>query len=578
MNTATRTLVNYLDVPQTLKDLYDIDGLYVSHAPYYRWFIGLEVGPEMLGYRPIVTREQADRFRTEAARRASLNPDVSLLKTPQSRVYAMLGSFGMLMESVWFFDPTTGRPRIPISDIIGIKIVLEMIFDNYAGEDWMTTDFALQLIKKFVEEEPENLMLGFDLWFGVGSVGWMNADEKQGVIEAIADAMSEEARAGLRKLWIQKGGDAGVFASLWTEYVVKMEEARLLYTNIPFVADVRLGRGQYVYILEGLKIGHTIDQIYYWAVREYSRIEAEMNRLARLAEKKDWREYLDSVVVGLEPTEENLMQMYRISEAELRAIFEVNGVFATPENYSWEFRLTPPSERQNVPLAMFVPAPYFASVRKGSFYITPCDGDLVAWGEHSLNCRLTAAHELFGHGVCDGYATRIPNMYSAIRQSMLLAYEGVAVSMEGLELRCEGTTQNLVDMMVILKSLAFRAARVIAELEWHVGDKSLEQITMEYAHRAGISLKMAQRDIRRMTTTTWEFLSYFLGAAGVESLGKLMGGTIPALRYLIENTAGVVPPHIAAWAEELIDRPEDFDWLGETEMVEISRRLFPTYK
>lgn len=572
----TNKPVNYLDVPQELKDWYDIDGLYVTHAEYYRWFIGLKVGPEMLNFRPIVTREQADRFGLEAARRATLTPPAALLSSPQAKVYSKLGAFGMAMEAVWFYDLSIGRPRMSLSDVIGVKIPLQTIIDNYGSEEWMTQEFTLQLLEKFIREEPENLLLAHGLWFGQGSVGWMNHDEKIGLIEAMADAVSQESRDGLKEIWVEKGGDEGAFDSLWAYYNAEIKKAGLLYDSIPHVADVRLGRHAYAHILDSLRISHSIDEVYTWAAREYDRIEAEMNRLARLAGKTDWREYFDSLVVSSEATAADLMHMYQTTTDELQRIFVANKIFTIPDNYSWVFRLTPPENRQNVPMGMYVPAPPFASIRRGTFYITPSEGDLTAWREHMFNYLITTSHEVFGHGMCNGYEIRVPSMYGAIRQSMLLSQEGVAVTMEGMRFHCEGAPPTVRDMMVVLKSLAFRAARVIAELEWHIGDKSLEQITAEYAHRSGISIKMATRDIRRATTTTWEFMSYFLGVGGVEAFGKLMGGTIPAVNYLIENAAGLVPPHLAAWAEGLIDRPEDFDWLGKTEMVAISERFFPS--
>lgn len=574
-------LVNFKDVPDALLRMFDIDALYVERAPYYRWFIGLQVDAGMLEYDPVVTLLQAEHFQSEALRMATTEIDHALLTSPAAKVAAILGRFGMSKEGVWFYNPILHRSNLGYAELVGIKIMFDYIGSGYGERDWFTPDFQLKLLTRMIQMEPKNLRLAFEeLYFGSDSAGWMNASERTGSIEAIKEAISPQARAGLAHIWKAAGGKRNQFAKLWSDYVEQMLDILIMVAEKAHQTDVRMGRPAYETILQGLHIGHNVDEIYTWAVDQYTRIEDEMNRLAALAGFANWRDYWDSIDPGAEMSDEQLLAYYRYEVELLIGLFRENGIIPPqPENYIWQMMITPAENRQSIPTAMYMQAPYYTDTpgdkRTGSFYVTPAGGDKTLLRAHRIEGRQTAAHELLGHGWCNAYEPMtVPSSYSAIRQAALPANEGVTVTMESAYMRCNGVVPSLQEMMAALKSLAWRCARVIAEVEWHVDNKPLEQITAEYAIRAGLSSEVAVRDIRRATTQVWEFLAYAFGASGVEALGKYMGGTLKALRYMIEQCAGLVPQNLAAWAEGLVDEPEDFDWLVDFELVDISQQLF----
>jgi hypothetical protein len=159
----------------------------------------------------------------------------------------------------------------------------------------------------------------------------------------------------------------------------------------------------------------------------------------------------------------------------------------------------------------------------------------------------------------------------------LIGLEGIAFGYENALVGLDTWETSIDEAITMLLARAWRIARIVAEMEYHMTDKPVAQIAQEYAARSGLSPKMAERDLRRALQEPGAFLFYYLGAAGVAQLGQFYeGGLLEALGDYQASCGGFVPPNWYAVSKGFLADARQFDFLRLADAgVQTTQRVYP---
>ncbi|MFW5703791.1 MAG: DUF885 family protein [Patescibacteria group bacterium] len=572
--------IKYKQVSHEALLLFDLTRV-LGEDPRVDLELGKVVSLDPLFESPVHTLSQAETIQWEALQELNEADEVEFfLADPAEKVAEVLLRLGLNETCRRYFDININRAPQPFANHVGIHALVTQLIASYGSARWFTRGDKLALIKHLMTNHPMQLRrLLKECYLFDNSPGWANNIEREVSLAAVDASISEASRLALLDLWESFGGSPDRFDTIWCLFTNNMMD--LVRREIEYSvcrSEIRQGKAPIDRVLRGMRIGHNAQQIYDWALRQFTIIQEVLYKLVVKNGYTDWSALLNDSVDIVYLDRSDTLKRYETLVKETQKLLTGKKVLPKlPAQYTFRIRHTPDALIPLVPIAMVEFAPPEVPNRSGVLNITPPYGDPGLIFEHTVAAKETALHEIFGHLFCDAYAPRaVPSEYRLVYPALLLANEGVAVSMEQAFVQL--IRRPLVqDAVLALRSLAWRFARIIFAFEYHTTARPLEVLIAEYAERSGMSLAMARSDVLRATLDPWEFIAYALGAAGVQVLGDYLdekNSYVRGLRYMIEHTAGHIPPHLAAWAEGYVGEPESFNYLVDLRFPELIERKF----
>lgn len=556
--------INFKGVNPELAKLFDVAELFRMYTPDANFLTGKDVKPADLLTAPLENQALCRAYYNYAMALTQQEVPQEFVKGPSDEMFLLLARYSIVCEAEMVYDPRISRPPMSFGERLMWVSWMNQIKENYGNLPWMTNEFILGWLTHWISRAPHILNELLDLYLDPPSAGWLNSQEREGALKAVEGAIGDESHYGLLDMWEKLGGSKLKFESVWNKYFEGMLALnnRILtsYAN----REVRRGLVAYENLFRKMGIGHAPEQVLQWGHERYAELEQEMDRLAVKMGYDKWQTAWTTHPVEPLPKGEELLTLYRQTTEQVIDILQINNLLpVAPDKFNFVVTFTPPSDREGVPVALCYIAPYKTDERVAQFCVTPPENDEMLVRQHRFNLRLTSAHEIGGHGFGSGLAPLQVTVEAATSYIGGYGMEGIAFGYENAFLRCPEANPTIEEGFTMLVSRAWRAARIIAEMEWHMTDKPLPTLVAEYASRSGMSVKMAQRDIRRALQETGPFLYYYLGAAGVWQLGKYYpdSNALEALADYQASSVGCIPPHWYAKAKGFISDPTEFDWL-----------------
>ena len=229
---------------------------------------------------------------------------------------------------------------------------------------------------------------------------------------------------------------------------------------------------------------------------------------------------------------------------------------------------TPPFLRSLLPFAAYEPPGPYDARQLGHYFVTPpregLEGDdlLDALRNHPYaSMPTTGVHEAY-----PGHHLQLVSANAAPTLARRIAYipSGGNILVEGWAFYCEelmereGFLSDPAVRLMRLKDQAWRAARVVIDIELHLGLMTFERAVTFLAEAAHMNPADADAECRRYVVNPGQAMSYLLGRREVQRLAGLFFASRGAtLREFHDELLawGSVPPAVSAWGMGLAPAP-----------------------
>jgi uncharacterized protein (DUF885 family) len=203
---------------------------------------------------------------------------------------------------------------------------------------------------------------------------------------------------------------------------------------------------------------------------------------------------------------------YRTEIARAREFVQERRLATLPEGERVEVMETPAYLRHVIPFAAYEPAAFFDSRQLGIYIVTP-PAKAAEMGEHNRASILnTSVHEAYpGHHlqfVCANSTGSIPRLLGSFHAHEFI--EGWAHYCEELMYE-EGFSARPEVRFIQLSDLAWRACRIVIDVELSTGRMDFEKAVRMLVDEAGMRRPQAEAEVRRYTFTPGYQLSYLYG-------------------------------------------------------------------
>ncbi len=251
------------------------------------------------------------------------------------------------------------------------------------------------------------------------------------------------------------------------------------------------------------------------------------DRLAELAAEispgKAWTE----VVAELKkdhPGAGELLETYRREMERARRFVAETGIVAMPEDEELAVMETPVFDRSTIPYAAYLPPAPFEREQRGLFYVTPVDARAPAERQeeqlqgHCLHSiAVVALHEGYpGHHLQLVTANRAASKVRKVAHNTVFI-EGWALYCEEL-MREQGYYSDKRTVLLQLKDLLWRSARVVIDVKLHRGEFSFEEAVDFLVERAHLEPVNARAEVRRYAMTPTQPMSYLMGKRAIMAI------------------------------------------------------------
>jgi hypothetical protein len=206
------------------------------------------------------------------------------------------------------------------------------------------------------------------------------------------------------------------------------------------------------------------------------------------------------------------LEEYRTGIAQARAFVVERQLATLPQAERLKVMETPAYLRHVIPFAAYEPAAFFDSHQLGIYIVTP-PGQPAEMGEHNRASILnTSVHEAYpGHHlqfVCANSTGSIPRLLGSFQAHEFI--EGWAHYCEELMYE-EGFSARPEVRFIQLSDLAWRACRIVIDVELSTGRMDFEKAVRMLVDEAGMRRPQAEAEVRRYTFTPGYQLSYLYG-------------------------------------------------------------------
>jgi uncharacterized protein (DUF885 family) len=252
--------------------------------------------------------------------------------------------------------------------------------------------------------------------------------------------------------------------------------------------------------------------------REYDRLDAEMNDLARKVDGSgDWRKVLEAANEDHPRTEEEMRRSYADWTERSRAFLAETGLVTLPDGESCSVEPSPPFTRPLFAVASYSGPPAFSDTLKGHFFV-PIAPDGTT--EEEIQKRL--ASNSFGsiptvavHEAYPGHHWHI--MWSKIKAPRLRAVLTTPFFSEGWALYAErvmrerGFFTDPIQELYHLEATIFRAARIVVDTSLHTGEMSHDEAVEFMLTKTALTEPTAKAEVGRYCSWPTQASSYLTG-------------------------------------------------------------------
>lgn len=231
---------------------------------------------------------------------------------------------------------------------------------------------------------------------------------------------------------------------------------------------------------------------------------------------QSWQE-LVTKLKGNHPAEAELMTAYRNKVAETKSFLHEQEIVSLPEQESLRIIETPLFLQNMIPYAAYSEPTMFADDDRGTFYVTPVNGNQELLQDHcNASFPLTALHEAYpGHHLQFSIQRTLP---SPIRRVY-----NVASYYEGWTLYCEEMMHRAGfydDAMRLyqLKDRLWRAARIVVDVGMQCFQMTDREAAAFLSDKAKLSPQGARVDVNWYTQSPTIPMSYLIGMLEVDRM------------------------------------------------------------
>ena len=251
--------------------------------------------------------------------------------------------------------------------------------------------------------------------------------------------------------------------------------------------------------------------------REYDRLDAEMNELARAAGGDNWRDVLEEANEDHPRSEEEMRRAYADWTERSRAFLAETGLVTLPDGESCSVEPSPPFTRPLFAVASYSGPPAFSDTLKGHFFV-PIAPDGTS--EEEIQKRLasnsfgsiptTAVHEAY-----PGHHWHI--MWSKIKAPRLRAVLTTPYFSEGWALYAErvmrerGFFTDPIQELYHLEATIFRAARIVVDTSLHMGEMTHDDAVDFMLQKTALTEPTAKAEVGRYCSWPTQASSYLTG-------------------------------------------------------------------
>ena len=251
--------------------------------------------------------------------------------------------------------------------------------------------------------------------------------------------------------------------------------------------------------------------------REYDRLDAEMNELARSVGGSGWRDVLEEANEDHPRTEEEMRRSYADWTERSRAFLAETGLVTLPDGESCDVEPSPPFTRPLFAVASYSGPPAFSDTLKGHFFVpiapdgTPEDEIQKRLASNSFGSIPTVAvHEAY-----PGHHWHI--MWSKIKAPRMRAVLTTPYFSEGWALYAErvmrerGFFTDAIQELYHLEATIFRAARIVVDTSLHMGEMTHDEAVDFMLAKTALTEPTAKAEVGRYCAWPTQASSYLTG-------------------------------------------------------------------
>lgn len=296
---------------------------------------------------------------------------------------------------------------------------------------------------------------------------------------------------------------------------------------LPFAKEENdtLGEKEYAWRLKHIfGIQDSPLELYHRGLELAARIREQMEKLAsQIDPTKELSEVMEDLSKEHPPNDQKLMESYTHLIERARKFVVKKKLFNLPSNFELDIAQTPPSLSAMFSIAMFNPAPIFDPNKKGTFLVTPTNGDEQMLAKHNFSLIPSiAVHEgIPGHGFQYFYLQRLMSI-APVRYLLLgdmyygLNIEGYAGYIEEL-MRQHGFFSPREELAQLGAQLS-RAYFIVVETALHIGKMSFEEAAKTFHEQAFFSRALALEQVDWLARLPILPITYMLGRLQIEKL------------------------------------------------------------
>jgi uncharacterized protein (DUF885 family) len=245
---------------------------------------------------------------------------------------------------------------------------------------------------------------------------------------------------------------------------------------------------------------------------ELDRTRQAMDRMAQDAGETSWEEMMSRIQLH-HPSSGELLKAYEEALQRARSFVIERGIATVPEGEELEIIETPVFLRHIVPFAAYYQPGPFEARQKGHFLVTPPPDDetreLRLRGHNYSGITLTTLHESFpGHHLQLAVSNRVGSPLRKLADNSMFA-EGWALYCE--EMMYEAGFYDRKTRLLQLKDLAWRACRVLIDVELHTGAMGFDEAVEMLVREAKLDRPSAVAEVKWYSLAPTYPLSYLRG-------------------------------------------------------------------
>jgi uncharacterized protein (DUF885 family) len=279
-----------------------------------------------------------------------------------------------------------------------------------------------------------------------------------------------------------------------------------------------LGEERFRKLIELRGLGLTVEEIRDLGLRYREEAKAELRRLAERIKPGATVEEVKEAIKSNHPADfEAAQEAYRRAMADARQFVVDHDLATVPSNEKLDVIETPAWLRHLIPFAAYLTPGPFDEVQYGVYMVTPPE-DETMWKEHNYASIMnTSVHEAYpGHHLQLSCANQNPS-YARMLIRATETIEGWAHFCEDM-MKEQGFDTSDESRFIQMIDVAWRAARIIIDVDLHTGKMSFDEAVGYLREETGMEEAGAVAEVKRYTMYPGYQLSYMIGKHLIKEL------------------------------------------------------------